>query len=51
MVDWLWSVFFLVDTIVEVSDVKTTYRKSCAPSVLVGSGLTLDPSFKVKCGP
>ena len=24
--------------------------KSCAPNLLVGSGLTLDPSFKVECG-
>ena len=28
---------------------KTTYRKSCAPNLLVGSDLTLDPSFKVEC--
>ena len=26
---------------------KTTYRKPCAPNLLVGSDLTLDPSFKV----
>ena len=26
------------------------YRKSCAPNLLVGSDLTLDPSFKVECG-
>ena len=32
-------------------DVKTTYRKSCAPNLLVGSDLTLDPSFKIECGP
>ena len=31
-------------------DVKTTYRKPCAPNLLVGSGLILDPSFKVECG-
>ena len=31
--------------------VKTTYWKSCAPNLLVGSDLTLDPSFKVECGP
>ena len=30
---------------------KTTYRKSCAANLLVGSDLTLDPSFKVECGP
>ena len=23
----------------------------CAPNLLVGSDLTLDPSFKVECGP
>ena len=37
--------------VMEVLDVKTTYRKSCAPNLLVGSDLTLDPSFKVECGP
>ena len=26
------------------------YRKSCAPNLLLVSDLTLDPSFKVKCG-
>ena len=31
-------------------NVKTTSRKSCSPNLLVGSGLTLDPSFKVECG-
>ena len=30
---------------------KTTYRKSCAPNLLVVSDLTLDPSFNVECGP
>ena len=37
--------------VIEVLNVKTTYRKSCAPNLLVGSDLTLDPSFKVECGP
>ena len=32
-------------------DVKTTYRKSCAPNFWVGSDLTFDPYFKVECGP
>ena len=36
--------------VIEVLDVKTTYRKSCALNLLVGSDLTLDPSFKVECG-
>ena len=27
------------------------YRKSCAQNLLVGSELTLDPPFKVECGP
>ena len=31
-------------------DEKTIYRKSCDLNLLVGSDLTLDPSFKVKCG-
>ena len=30
---------------------ETTYRKSCAPNLLVGSDLTLDTSFKVEYGP
>ena len=29
---------------------KTTYRKSCAPNLLLVSDLTLDAYFKVKCG-
>ena len=37
--------------VVEVLVVNTTYRKSCAPNLLVGSDLTLDPSLKVECGP
>ena len=37
--------------VVEVLDVKTTYTKSCALNLLVGPDLTLDPSFKVECGP
>ena len=36
--------------VVEVLDVKTTYRESCALNLLVGSDLTLNPSFKVECG-
>ena len=37
--------------VVEVLDVKTTYRKSCALNLLVGSDLTLDPPLKIECGP
>ena len=37
--------------VVEVLDVKTTYRKSCAPNLLLGSDLTFEPSLKVECGP
>ena len=29
---------------------KPTYRKSCAANLLMWSDLTLDHSFKVKCG-
>ena len=29
---------------------RTTYWKSCVPNLLLVSDLTLDPSFKVKCG-
>ena len=53
----MWSLIPSMDYIsplllvVEVLDVKTTYRKSCAPNLLVGSDLTLDPSFKIECGP
>ena len=36
--------------VIEVLNVKTTYRKSYAPNLLLVSDLTLDPSFKVKCG-
>ena len=32
----------------EVWDVKTTYRKTCAGNLLMWSDLTLGPSFKVK---
>ena len=32
-------------------DVKTTYRKSCTPNILVISDLTFNPSFKVEHGP
>ena len=31
--------------------VKTTYGKSSALILIVGSHLTLGPSFKVECGP
>ena len=34
--------------VLEVWDVKTTYRKTCAGNLLLWSDLTLDPSFKVK---
>ena len=34
------------ESFVEVLDVKTTYRKSCSPNLLLVSVLTLDPSFK-----
>ena len=37
--------------VVEVLDVKKTYRKPCVLNLLVRSDLTLDPSFKVECGP
>ena len=37
--------------VVDVLHVKTTCRKSCALNLLVVSDLTLDPSFKVECGP
>ena len=30
---------------------KKNDSKSCAPNFLLGSDLTLDPSFKVECGP
>ena len=36
--------------VLEVCNVKSTYRKSWARNVLVWSDLTLDPSFKVKRG-
>ena len=45
----IWPISLLL--VIEVLDVKTTYRKSCVPNLLVGSNLTLDPSFKVECGP
>ena len=47
---FIWPISPLL-LVVEVLDVKTTYRKLCAPNLLVGSDLTLDPSFKVECGP
>ena len=34
--------------VLEVCNVKPTYRKSCAANLLMWSDLTLDPSFKVK---
>ena len=34
--------------VLEVWDVKTTYRKTCAGNLLMWPDLTLDPSFKVK---
>ena len=34
--------------VLEVCNVKPTYRKSWAGNLLVWSDLTLDPSFKVK---
>ena len=36
--------------VLEVSNVKPTYRKSFAANLLMWSDLTLDPSFKVKRG-
>ena len=36
--------------VVQVWDGKPTYRKLWAGNLLVGSDLTLDPSFKVKRG-
>ena len=36
--------------VLEVCNVKPTYRKSCAGNLLMWSDLTLDPSFKVKRG-
>ena len=41
----------LVYRLVEVLTVKTTYGKSSALNLMVGSLLTLGPSFKVECGP
>ena len=35
--------------VVEVWEGKPSYRKSCAPNLLVGSDLTLDRSFTVEC--
>ena len=34
--------------VLEVWDVKTTYRKTCAGNLLMWSDLTLGPLFKVK---
>ena len=48
---WFFIPIYPLLLVIEVLDVKTTYRKSCAPNLLVGSDLTLDPSFKVECGP
>ena len=36
--------------VVQVWDGIPTYRKSWAGNLLMWSDLTLDPSFKVKCG-
>ena len=36
--------------VLEVCNVKTTYRKSCARNLLMWSDVTLAPSFKVKQG-
>ena len=36
--------------VLEVCNVKPTYRKSCAANLLMWSHLTLGPSFKVKRG-
>ena len=36
--------------VLEVCNVKPTYRKSWAGNLLMWSDLTLDPSFKVKRG-
>ena len=36
--------------VLEVCNVKPTYRKSCAANLLMWSDLTLDPSFRVKRG-
>ena len=47
----MWFFISPLLSVVEVLDVKATYRKSCAPNLLVWSDLTLDPSFKVECGP
>ena len=46
----LWNLITLLLVVEGFSHVKTTYRKSCAPNLLAGSDLTLDPSFKVECG-
>ena len=43
-----YNAFLLV---VEVLAVKMTYGKSTALNLMVGSNLTLGPSFKVECGP
>ena len=37
--------------VLEVRDVKTTYRKTCAGNILMWSDLTLGPSLKVKRRP
>ena len=40
----------LLILVLEVSNVKATYRKSCPVNLLMRSNLTFDPSFKVKLG-
>ena len=37
--------------VLQVWDGKPIYRKSWAGNLLVWSDLTLEPSFKVECGP
>ena len=49
-IGWLlWPISPLL-LVINVLDVKTTYRKSCGLNLLLVSDLTLDHSFKVKCG-
>ena len=51
----MWSLIPIMASplllLIKVLDVKTTYRKSSAPNLLVMSDLTLEPSLKVECGP
>ena len=37
--------------VIDILAVKKTYGKSSALNLMVGSHLTLGPSFKVECGP